>query len=71
MTKPEPSCYRTTNWNAYNVAVKKRGSLLIWLNKDMAWLGTQDGSYGRPIVFSDAAIQACLMIKVLFGLRLR
>lgn len=37
----------------------------------MAWLGTQDGSSGRPIVFSDAAIQACLMIKVLFVLPLR
>ena len=30
-----------------------------------------DGTPGRPAVFSDAAIQFCLTIKVLFKLRLR
>ena len=35
----------------------------------MAW--PQDWGTGRPPVFSDAAIQFCLMVKVLFGLPLR
>jgi len=39
MTRPEPSRYRTTNWKSYNGALKQRGSLLIWLDKDMAWRG--------------------------------
>ena len=36
MSKPKPACYRTTNWSAYNAAFTKRGSLLIWLDKEMA-----------------------------------
>lgn len=34
MIKPDPICYRTANWRTYNDALKRRGSLLIWLNKD-------------------------------------
>jgi len=52
-------------------ALKRRGSLLIWLDKDMVWLAPKAGRLGRPPVFSDAAIQFCLMVKVLFGLPLR
>ena len=42
-----------------------------WLDKDISWLAPHDGSPGRPAVFSDAAIQFCLTIKVLFKLPLR
>ena len=71
MTKPSPARYRTTNWSSYNAALKKRGSLLIWLDKEMVWLAPPNGSPGRPSVFSAAAIQFCLTIKVLFRLPLR
>ena len=71
MSKPDPTRYRTTNWKSYNEALKRRGSLLIWLDKDMVWLAPKAGRMGRPPVFSDAAIQFCLMVKVLFGLPLR
>ena len=37
----------------------------------MTWLAQHDGSPGRPSVFSDAAIQLCLTITVLFKLPLR
>jgi len=37
----------------------------------MTWLAPDDGSRGRPAVFSDAAIQFCLTIEVLFKLPLR
>lgn len=37
----------------------------------MMWLAPKAGSNGRPLVFSNAAIQFCLMVKVLFGLPLR
>ena len=36
----------------------------------MTWLAPHDGKPGRPAVFSDAAIQFCLTIKVLFKLPL-
>lgn len=71
MSKPSPARYRTTNWSSYTASLGKRGSLLIWLDKDMTWLAPPDGSPGRPAVFSDAAIQFCLTIKVLFKLPLR
>ena len=71
MSKPEPARYRTTNWSAYNDALRKRGSLLIWLDKEMAWHAPHEDRPGRPPVFSDAAIQFCLSIKVLFKLPLR
>lgn len=71
MSKPSPARYRTTNWSSYTASLRRRGSLLIWLDKDMTWLAPHDGSPGRPAVFSDAAIQFCLTIKVLFKLPLR
>ncbi len=55
----------------YTASRSKRGSPLIWLDKEMTWLAPQDGSPGRPSVFSDAAIPFCLTIKVLFKLPLR
>ncbi len=71
MSKPSPARYRTTNWSIYTASLRKRGSLLIWLDKEMTWLAPPDGGPGRPAVFSDAAIQFCLTIKVMFKLPLR
>ena len=45
--------------------------MLNWLDKEMTWLAPPEGSSGRPAVFSHAAIQFCLTIKVLFKLALR
>ncbi|EEX14897.1 transposase IS4 family protein [Citreicella sp. SE45] len=63
MSKPEPARYRTTNWKSYNDALERRGSLLVWLDRDMDWLAPKACKPGRPPVVSDAAIQFCLMIK--------
>lgn len=71
MSKPEPARYRTTSWPAYNDALRQRGSLLIWLDKEMAWHAPHEGRPGRPPVFLNAAILFCLSIKVLFTLPLR
>lgn len=43
-------------------SLRNRGSLLVWLDREMTWLAPHDGSPGRPAVFSDAAIQFCLTI---------
>ncbi len=71
VSKPSPARYRTTNWSIGTASLRKRGSLLICLDKEMTWLAPHDGSPGRPAVFSDAAIQLCLTIKVPFKLPLR
>ena len=69
--KPAPRRYQTTNWKAYNAALKARGSLLNWLDPAMNWHGQASGKRGRSPTFSDEAIQFCLSIKCLFSLPLR
>jgi hypothetical protein len=71
MSKPSPARDRTTNLSSYTASLRQCGSLLIWLDKKMTWLAPHGGSPGRPAVFSDAAIQFCLTIKVHFKLPLR
>lgn len=71
MSKPSSARSRTTNWSSYNASLRERGALLIWVDKDMTWLAPHEGRRGRPAVFSDAAIQFCLSIKILFKLPLR
>ena len=71
MSKPTLATYRTTNWRSYNAALKKRGSLLIWFDPEAVWLAGPSGKRGRSATFTDAAIQACLTLKALFGLPLR
>ncbi len=71
MSKPAPARYRTTNWSEYDAALRRRGSLVVWLDREMEWLASPSGRRGRPQTFSDAAIQVCLSLKVLFGLALR
>ena len=71
MSKPSKPKYRTTNWSSYNESLRQRGALLLWIDKDMAWAGAPSGQRGRSPLFSDAAIQFCLMIKNLYGLALR
>ena len=71
MSRPAPARYRTTNWPEYNVALRRRGSLLVWLDRKIEWLAGLSGRPGRPETYTDAAIQFCLSIKVLFGLALR
>ncbi len=70
-SKPALPSYRTTNWRAYNSALKQRRSLLIWFDPTMEWLAVPKGKRGRPASVSDTAIQTCLMLKAPFGLPLR
>ncbi len=71
MSRPIPPSYKTKNWPAYNEALKQRGSLTIWFDPDMAWVPPPTGKRGRQPQYSDAAIQTCLTMKVLFGMALR
>ena len=68
MPKPSPARYRTTNWSEYSDALRRRGSLLVWLDREMEWSASKRGRLGRPRAFSDAAIQFCLSVKVLLWL---
>ena len=72
MSQPTPKKrYRTTNWKQYNLSLKARGSVTIWLDKKMSWSAVASGKRGRSPKFSDAAIKFWLTLKSLFGLALR
>ena len=71
MSRPNTPSYKTLNWPAYNKALKRRGSLTIWFDPGMAWAAKPTSKRGRQPVYSDAAVQTCLTMKVLFGMALR
>ena len=71
MSRSTRPSYKTKNWPAYNDALKKRGSLTIWFDPEMVWTPPPTGKRGRQPDYSDAAIQSCLTMKVLFGMALR
>ena len=49
---------------------QQRGSLQVWFDPETVWLAGASGKRGRSATFSDAALQACLTLKALFGLPL-
>ena len=71
MSKSTRAKYRTTNWSENNEELKRRGSLVVWLEVDLQWQAPASGRPGRPAMLSDAAIQFCLTLKCMFGLGLR
>jgi len=71
MSSWTPTTYKTRNWVEYNLSLKQRGSLAIWFDPEMVWEAAPSGRRGHQQAYSDAAIQACLTLKVLFGLPLR
>lgn len=62
------------NWNDYNEALCKRGSVTFWID-DSAIEGWHSKGHhdkrGRGFQFSDTAIETTLMIKGIFSLPLR
>ena len=71
MSSCTPAKYKTWNRAEYNLLLQKRGSLSLWFDAEMDLGAAPSGKRGRQQAYNDAAIQACLTIKVLFGLPLR
>lgn len=71
MSDPAKTTYKTTNWRAYNQTLRRRGSVTVWFEAEMPWEARPSGKRGRQRAHSDAAVHACLTIKVLFGMPLR
>lgn len=66
--------YRVANWPEYDRALVQRGSLTVWFDEDFLrnhWTPPGTGQRGAPRLYSDAAIQALLMLKAVFGLPYR
>lgn len=65
--------YKVSNWPAYNLSLKNRGSMSVWLSSDIekSWYYREKQSPGGEIVYSDHAIELCLTFKHLLGLAYR
>lgn len=66
--------YRVRNWSEYNKSLVGRGNLTIWISEAaMAhWYELEtSGKRGSSLTYSNLAIEACLMVKMLFKLPLR
>lgn len=66
--------YSISNWPEYERALVKRGDINVWFNEEFlrtGWLALASGKRGAPFIYSEAAIQALLVIKAVFGLPYR
>ena len=67
--------YNDRDWQAYDQALKNRGSLTIWFCEDAVeqWNRPQEKSRkkGRPKLYSDLSIQTCHVLRSLFKQPLR
>lgn len=66
--------YRVRNWAEYNRGLINRGNLTLWFDEEAirGWYATaKSGRNGHPFVYSQLAVQCCLMIRSLFRLPLR
>jgi hypothetical protein len=66
--------YRIRNWNKYNRALIKRGSLTFWFDEEAiaAWYEEErTGRRGCPRTYSDVAIQCTLTVRGVYHLPLR
>ncbi|WP_246100959.1 transposase, partial [Palleronia caenipelagi] len=62
-----------TNWAGYNESLRRRGDVTVWLSEDAmaGWSSPPSRKRGAQRQYSDLAIEACLTLRVVFGLALR
>src|SRR4051812_25194873 len=69
---PKPA-YRIRNWNEYNDALVRRGSLTLWVSQEtlQAWRYRGPARRGAQFQYSDLAIECLLTLKAVYHLTLR
>ena len=65
--------YRVKNWPAYDIALRERGDITVWLDEEAicAWRAPPSGRPGGPRKYSDLAIVTTLTLRTVFHLPLR
>ncbi len=66
--------YRINNWSSYNKSLVQRESITVWFDRNSidSWYNKgKTGKKGRPVEYSDLAIQCCLTLKMIYHLPLR
>ena len=61
--------YRVENWREYDVALRDRGSLTVWVTPEAiaAWHPARIGRPGRSAHYSDLAIETGVMLRLAFA----
>ena len=67
--------YQVTNWLGYNKALKKRGSITLWIDQEVIdnWYSQDrknDGT-GTPVTYTDRAIVVAHELRLVLKLPLR
>src|SRR4051812_46749318 len=67
------STYRIRNWNQYNDALVRRGSLTLWVDQQalQAWRYQGPNQRGAQFQYSDLAIECLLTLRAVYHLTLR
>lgn len=71
MKKSAKSLYRIRNWREYNAALKKRGSLAIWVSQEVIdhWTTMEKtGQRGASDTYADLAIETMAAVQAVFSL---
>ncbi len=66
--------YRVPDWSKYNENLVKRGSITLWLDEEVIkeWYAAPiSNRRGRPVKYSDKAIECMLTLRALFKLTFR
>ena len=65
--------YRTSNWREYNDYLVDRGRISLWLDDEAIkkWSVPKKRKRGRPFLYSQIAIEACLTVRYALNLPLR
>jgi hypothetical protein len=65
--------YRVKNWPAYDIALRNRGDITVWFDKDSIceWNAPPTGCPGGQRRYSDLAIVTALTLRAVFHLPLR
>lgn len=64
---------RARNWSKSNQSLVNQGSIFFWFKgkPEKSWYATHEGQRGRPPVFSDDAILALMIVRVVYGCAFR
>src|ERR1017187_3546760 len=65
--------YKVLNWPEYNEALRRRGDITIWFTEEaiIEWRPAKTGARGRPMEYSNHAIETAVLIRQVFHLALR
>jgi transposase len=64
---------RARNWSKSNQSLVNQGSIIFWIKDrpEKSWYSDQQGARGRPAVYSNQAILALMIVRVVYGCAFR